>query len=838
MIIDENKKNLFFFESFSFNVDPWKVLEQKIVLKDIKLDNMKIDVDLDKEKKPNFQYILDALAKNATQKVDETPKEQGKAYEVLVDKFDIKDMVLVFTDHSKQKPFSVHTKPVNIALNDIAITTNHINKLNLKIDTNDTGTVELYSDIVIDPLSAKGDLKLSGININKIFNYIKTPDMNFDIDSKPLDLALNYNYENKNGVQNIELSKVDTTLSSIAYIMDKFSVTSKGFRTTIDDIKVTMDENLKYDVKNIKSVSNDLVFFDKAKNSELVFTNLNTGIETVTSDKTTPIFIDQSLNTPSKGKVTAKVEAVQEPLSLDIKLESKDIDITPYEAYVKDFANVDINSFSFSNSADIKVSVKDDKTDVEAKTDINIKDLDISNSKQNQKMVAIKDIKVKGLKYKKDDLYIKDIALEKPYIAFYRNGDGSTNFSYIVKEKKAEEESAKEEKSSSNFNYLIETVTLKNGDALFEDRTITPNFKSVDEKVEATMKNISSDKNSLTTISHSSIIDKYATLAIKTNMMVSNPMDKLDANIVVQNINLPNLSPYSGKFIGNKIANGKFGLNIDVKIDKGQLQNKNKIKIKDIELGEKVESKDAINAPIGLAIALLEDSRGFIDLDIPIDGNLRDPKFHLGDVIGDVVTNMIVGIVSAPFKFLALIAGIESDDLSNVEFAYGRYDIQITQKEKLDAIVKAFKERPNLTLVVKPSYIKDKDSLVLVDTKFKAQYPQFFDEKVSLEDRFTLAHDKYIEIYKEEEYKKLQEKFKDKKLEEFYSALLDKFRSQVKVSDDELNTLALQRANSIKEYLKQNKLDTNRVIVKDEIKQMNYDSKIDNVVVEFEVDAK
>lgn len=239
-----------------------------------------------------------------------------------------------------------------------------------------------------------------------------------------------------------------------------------------------------------------------------------------------------------------------------------------------------------------------------------------------------------------------------------------------------------------------------------------------------------------------------------------------------------------------------------------------------------------------MAIALLEDSRGFIDLDIPIDGNLRDPKFHLGDVIGDVVTNMIVGIVSAPFKFLALIAGIESDDLSNVEFAYGRYDIQITQKEKLDAIVKAFKERPNLTLVVKPSYIKDKDSLVLVDTKFKAQYPQFFDEKVSLEDRFTLAHDKYIEIYKEEEYKKLQEKFKDKKLEEFYSALLDKFRSQVKVSDDELNTLALQRANSIKEYLKQNKLDTNRVIVKDEIKQMNYDSKIDNVVVEFEVDAK
>jgi hypothetical protein len=352
------------------------------------------------------------------------------------------------------------------------------------------------------------------------------------------------------------------------------------------------------------------------------------------------------------------------------------------------------------------------------------------------------------------------------------------------------------------------------------------------------VKNISSDKNTLTTIAHKSIIDNYAALDMQTTMMVSDPLEKIDASVAVQNLDLPSLSPYSGKYIGNKIANGKFGLNIDVKIDKGQLVNKNKIKIKDIDLGEKVESEDAINAPIGLAIALLEDSRGFIDLDVPIDGNLKDPKFHLGDAIGDVVTNMIVGIVSAPFKFLALIVGIEGDDLSNVEFAYGKYDIPVTQKEKLDGIVKAFKERPNLSLVVNPSYIKEKDTAALADAKFKVLYPEAFDEKFSLEDRFTIAQNKYIEAFKEEEYKKLQEQFKDKKLEEFYAALLEKFKAGIKVSDEELNTLAIQRGNSIKEYLKQNKLEVERVIVKDEIKQMNYDSKIDNVIVEFEVDAK
>ena len=833
IIKDEKNKNLLFFEKFHFNIDPWKILNHKIVLKNMKLENLKVDVDLDKNKVPNFQYILDALSKNASK---ETPKneDKGKGYELLISEFNLKEVVLVFTDYSKKELFSVHTKPVNIALEDVAVTANHINRLNLKIDTNDTGSVQLSTDVVLEPLSAKGDLKLTGINVNKIFNYIKTPEMNFDIDSKPLDLELDYVYSSKSGVQNIQLSKIDATLSSISYIIDKFKVTSKGFRTTIDDIKVNMNETLQYRVQNIGSVSNELVFFDKDKNNELVFGNLNTGIETFTQDKKLPVLIKQSLNTPSKGELKAEVSLLQEPLSLDVKLDTKDIDITPYEVYVKDFANLDIDSFSLSNSAHIKVKVNGEATDIQADTDINIKNLAVSNSKQKQHLAKIEDIKINKLNYQNDKLHIKDIKVVKPYIAFYRNEDGTTNFSHIAKEKKAQEKSTAE----SGFTYLIENVILTNGDALFEDRTIKPNFKSVDEKIEATIKNISSDKNTLTTISHSSIIDKYATLAIDTDMRISDPMEKIDAKVVVENIDLPSLSPYSGKFIGNKISNGKFGLNIDVKIDKGQLVNKNKIKIKDIELGDEVQSKDAIDAPIGLAIALLEDSRGFIDLDVPIDGNLKDPKFHLGDVIGDVVTNMIVGIVSAPFKFLALIVGIEGDDLSNMQFAYGKYDIEITQKEKLEGIVKAFKERPNLTLVLNPSYIKTKDTEALISAKFKAQYPQLFDTALSFEDKFTFAQQRYVELYTEEKYKELQDKFADKKLEDFYNTIVKEFRSQIKVSEEELNTLAMKRANTIKEYLKQNKLNHNRVIIKDKIEQMNYDSKVDKAVVQFEVDAK
>lgn len=846
IIKDQNHKNLLFFEKLILNIDPLKLLENKIVLKNIKLENLKIDVDLDTDKKANFQYILDALAKNGTE--ESAPrKSEPKAFEVLINRFDIKDMVLVFTDRSKKEPFNVTTKPIDLPLSNIAIKAEHINKLALNIDTLETGNLRLNSDIVLSPLSAKGDLQLLSININKIFNYVKTEDMGFDISSAPLDLYLDYDYKNAGGVQSIDLSNITSSLPKIAYITQQFDIEGEGIKKSMGSFSLDIGEKVEYKGENILASLKALTFKDNEKNREFTFGDIKSSVESISGDKKLPMVINTSLETPSKGSLEAGVKLLREPVDIEVKLALKSVDIKPYEEYLKDFVNLDINSLELSSDSDIRIALKEDIADIEAKSDINLKSIDISNSFAKQEIAKIKGVDIKGLTFKKDDLYIKDILVNEPYVAFYRNSNDTTNFSNIVKEKEAgqiEEEKTEDEqklqpqKEKSAFKYQIENITIKNGQSLFADDTVTPAFKSVDEKIEASIKNVTSDKNILTTITHKGIVDKYASIDIDTKLIVSDPLEKVDANVVIQNIDLPSLSPYSGKFIGNKLSNGKFGLNVEVKIDKGNLANKNKIKIKDIELGEKVESKDAIDAPVGLAIALLEDSRGYIDLDIPIDGNVKDPNFHLGDVITDVITNTLVGIISAPFKFLALIVGIEGDDISKLEFSYGKSDIEVTQREKLDGIVKAFKERPNLKLIVKPAIIEQKDRPVLKQKKFEQAFKELFDEKLPNEQKFIFAKEKYMVLFKEESYKKLEEKYKEKKIDELYSAMVKKLESIITVSDEELKLLAKQRTQGIKNYLVKNGLGENRVLIADEVKQAVFDSKIDKVTVEFEVDVK
>lgn len=851
IIKDEKHKNLLFFEKFIINIDPLKLLKNKIVIKNIKLENMKIDVDLDKDKRANFQYIIEALNGANKTAEKEGSKKQG-AMELVINKLDLNSIVLVFTDYSKKEPFNVTTRPVDLSVKDIELKPGHINNLALNIDTFDTGKINLSSQIVLEPLSAKGKLELSKINLNKIFNYVKTEEMNFGIDSSPFDLGIDYEYKSINGVQNIDLSNIVLNLSKIAYMTEQFDIEAKGMSKSVDSFNLAIGEKLEYKGENILSSIKELAFKDKKKSRELAFGDINSSIKSVTGDKNVPIVVNSSLNTPSKGSLDAKATLLQEPLNVDVNLSLKDMDITPYKEYVKDFANLEINTLYLNSSSDIKIAIKDEQTDIEASSDLSLKDMDISNSYTKQQMVKVKELDIKGLKYKKDDLYIKDISIDKPYIAFYRNDNDTTNYSHITKgEKKNEEKEqpevvepaelapvAQAETGESAFKYQIDNVTVKDGSSLFMDNTVNPSFKSEEEKIQVSIKNISSDKSALTTISHKGIIDKYATLGVDTKLFVSDPLEKTDAELVIENIDLPSLSSYSGKYIGNKIDKGKFALNVNVKIDKGQLQNKNKIKIKDMELGEKVESKDAIDAPVGLAIALLKDSRGYIDLDIPIDGNVKDPAFHIGDVITDVITNTIVGIVAAPFKFLALIVGIEGDDMSKVEFVYGKDDIGVTQREKLDSMLKAFKERPNLKLIIKPAFVERKDNEALGEIKFRAAYKELFNDQIPNEQKFVLAKEKFIVLFKEENYKKLEESYKEKKADEFYGAMVEKLRSTVKVEENELNELAKNRAQSIKDYLMKNKLEENRIVIKDEVKLATFDSAIDKALLEFEVDVK
>ena len=138
---------------------------------------------------------------------------------------------------------------------------------------------------------------------------------------------------------------------------------------------------------------------------------------------------------------------------------------------------------------------------------------------------------------------------------------------------------------------------------------------------------------------------------------------------------MPSLTPYSGKFIGYAIQKGKLSMDLSYKIKQGLMEGDNKINLDSLTLGEKIESDEATSLPLGLAIAILKDSKGQIDLNLPVSGDSNDPEFRYGAIVWKAIGNLIGGIVTSPFSLIGSILGIETQSLQSIDFAAGASEL-------------------------------------------------------------------------------------------------------------------------------------------------------------------
>jgi hypothetical protein len=185
-------------------------------------------------------------------------------------------------------------------------------------------------------------------------------------------------------------------------------------------------------------------------------------------------------------------------------------------------------------------------------------------------------------------------------------------------------------------------------------------------------------------------------------------------NVVFKNVDMVPTSPYAMKFAGYRIAEGKISLDLQYKIRDGQLEGTNQIVIDNLRLGERVDSPDALKLPLELAIAILKDSDGRIDLGLPVSGDMNDPQFSYGAVIWKAVGTLLTRIVTAPFRALGrLFGGGGGEQLESVTFDAGSDKLAPPEREKLQHVAQALAKRPQLKLSVPAQYSETADGAAL-----------------------------------------------------------------------------------------------------------------------------
>ncbi len=246
-------------------------------------------------------------------------------------------------------------------------------------------------------------------------------------------------------------------------------------------------------------------------------------------------------------------------------------------------------------------------------------------------------------------------------------------------------------------------LVLERGRTNFTDRFIRPNYTVNLTDLQGNLSAMATDGQAPADVVLRGRIDGDAPVDIsgKIDPLAHNLF--LDVQAQAKGIDLPTLSPYSVKYVGYAIEKGQLSVDVRYRVENEQLEAQNRIFLDQLTLGDKIDSPDAIDLPIQFALGLLKNSRGEIDLNLPISGSLDDPQFSIGGVIAKAFTNLLGRIVTAPFSALAAAfggSGASGEELSYVEFSPGTADLVEASVKRLGTLAKALAERPALKLEV------------------------------------------------------------------------------------------------------------------------------------------
>ena len=237
------------------------------------------------------------------------------------------------------------------------------------------------------------------------------------------------------------------------------------------------------------------------------------------------------------------------------------------------------------------------------------------------------------------------------------------------------------------------------------------------------MTTLASDSTEPATMTLAGKIDDDAPVEIGGRLNPLAPKLFLDIKGSTKGVDLPRLTPYSVKYAGYPIVKGKLSMDVSYKIEDEKLNANNHLFLDQLTFGEKVESPTATKLPVLLAVSLLTNSKGEIDINLPISGTLNDPKFSIGGIIIQVIVNVLTKIVTAPFALLASAFG-GGEELGYVEFAAGSAMLAAEQTKRIDTLAKALNERPALKVDiigrVDPAADTDGARKAKLDSKLRA----------------------------------------------------------------------------------------------------------------------
>jgi len=584
----------------------------------------------------------------------------------------------------------------------------------------------------------------------------------------------------------------------------------------------------------------------------LEFSPIDVSVQDLRYGTKGPAKLSGSVGVNGAGTVSFAGTLNPDPVILTLtEFQATRVGLARFQPYVNSVARVTVKNGFLSFKGTTLVTYDNARMQAELKGNVAVDSLRVTDTVLKEDLVRWGRLEMKQLSYRYDPLAlsISEIVARRSYIRFVIGADRISNLQAVMGGYSTEDSTAPAVRDSATLarrdsmvlvrrdsmahamrdtalarkegkavpgekprSIRIGQVAIVEGEMNFADQSLIPPFATGIYRLNGTVKGLSSDEIARAEVDVKGEVDRDAPVSISGQVNPLSGQAYTDILFKFQNIELSTFSPYSGKFMGYKIDRGKLNLDLQYKLNNRYLIGENKIVIDQLTLGQSVEGPDVTSLPVKLAIALLKDSRGVIDLDIPVEGSLDDPEFSIFPIILKVLLNLLIKIVTAPFALIgALFGGGGSDDLSYVRFEPGSDSLTAGEITKIDNIAKGLNERPGLMLDVRGIAVDSLDRPALARRSVMAlisasrNTPGIGALGNDERDRLLRLYKDSLKADPEQLVPQKDKEGKDvpegERQEAILTTALEKLVAAARVSDDDMRGLALKRAEAVKSYL-------------------------------------
>jgi len=467
------------------------------------------------------------------------------------------------------------------------------------------------------------------------------------------------------------------------------------------------------------------------------------------TDASAKVQLGADVTINKKGKLLGKGDAQLQPLAAQLAVELKDFELPAIQSYLDEATSMTLHSGRLGVKGDVSYAAEPEAAPpVKFKGEVRVADLRTTDQLLNEDFVKWRSLTVTGIDFSMnpDKLDIDRIVARQPYGKVVIAKDTTLNVTKVLSPEAGqvtgrqtaakpgdEDEVAAENQadaggsepaaaSGSMFPIRIKTVQFIDGSANFADYSIEPSFATGILELNGAVTGLSSDPGSRAKVKLDGKVDKYAPVDIGGEANLLSAALYTDLSMNFRNMELTTFNPYSGKFAGYNISKGKLSTELKYLVQDRKLDASHHIVIDNLEFGDKTDSKDAAPIPLKLAVALLKDRNGIIDLNLPVSGTLDDPEFRLGPIIWKAMLNLLTKIVTAPFAALGALFG-GGEELQFVDFDAGKAELAVTQTENLNKLARALVERPQLKLSVPLTVVSAQDSEAIARAALNEKLP-------------------------------------------------------------------------------------------------------------------